>query len=177
VKRIERQDGLHIHIRLAQRADAEKIVSVINSAFRVVEEFFVDGDRIDLKSVLTSLDKGHFLLAESNDGLLGCVYVEQRGTDERRAYLGLLSVDPTRQKSGVGTLLMDAAEDYGRLLGCEFMDMNVVNLRRELPAFYQKRGYLITGTSPFPSDVETKVPCHFIEMSKPLAKGAEVSEN
>jgi GNAT superfamily N-acetyltransferase len=176
VKRIGRPNELHIQIRLAQAEDAEKIVSVINSAFRVAEGFFVDGNRIDLKSVLTSLEKGNFLLAETDDGLLGCVYVEQRPTAERRAYFGLLSVDPTRQKSGVGTLLMDAAEDYGRRLGCEFMDIRVVNLRRELPAFYEKHGYRITGTSPFPAEVETKIPCHFIEMSKPLAKAAEVLE-
>ena len=170
MKTIERTDTLQIRIRVAAIEDAEKIVSVINSAFRVAEGFFVDGNRINLESVLTSLDKGIFLLAESDQVLLGCVYVEQRGTAQRRAYLGLLSVDPTHQRSGVGTLLMDAAEDHCRRQGCEFMDIYVVNLRRELPAFYHNRGYRITGTSPFPADVETKIPCHFIEMSKPLAK-------
>jgi hypothetical protein len=48
------------------------------------------------------------------------------------------------------------------------MDINVVNLRLDLAGFYQKRSYVETGTSPFPADVETKLPCHFIEMSKPL---------
>ena len=173
MKRIERSNELPVRIRVASADDAQRIVSVINSAFRVAEGFFVDGDRIDLHNVLTSLDRGSFLLAESDIGLLGCVYIEQRG---RRAYLGLLSVDPTRQKSGVGTLLMDEAEDHCRQLGCEFMDIKVVDLRRELPAFYQKRGYRITGTSPFPADVETKVPCHFLEMSKLLGNATELSE-
>jgi hypothetical protein len=64
---------------------------------------------------------------------------------------------------------MDAAEDYCRGLGCLFMDINVVNIRKELPGFYQKRGYVETGTtSGFPDHVKTKIPCHFIEMSKPL---------
>ena len=173
MERIERSHPWQVRIRVASVEDAEKIVSLINSAFRVAEGFFVDRDRIDLKSVLTSLDKGNFMLAERDDFLMGCVYFEQRGTDPMRAYLGLLSVDPTHQRAGVGTLLMDAAENHCRRLGCEFMDINVVNLRLELPSFYQKRGYRITGTSSFPADVKTKIPCHFIEMSKPLGETAE----
>jgi hypothetical protein len=49
------------------------------------------------------------------------------------------------------------------------MDMRIVNLRQELPAYYAKLGYSETGTTPFPPDVETKLPCHFIEMTKALA--------
>jgi hypothetical protein len=48
------------------------------------------------------------------------------------------------------------------------MDILIVSLRDELPGFYQKRGYVQNGTSAFPADVETKIPCHFINMSKPL---------
>jgi len=48
------------------------------------------------------------------------------------------------------------------------MDLRIVNLREELPAFYRKLGYMETGTEPFPSDLDTKLPCHFVNMSKPL---------
>jgi hypothetical protein len=48
------------------------------------------------------------------------------------------------------------------------MDIKVVNLREDLPRFYARRGYVETGTSPFPAEIETKLACHFIEMSKPL---------
>ncbi len=43
-----------------------------------------------------------------------------------------------------------------------------MNLREELPAYYTKLGYAETGASPFPAEVQTKLPCHFIEMSKIL---------
>jgi len=36
-----------------------------------------------------------------------------------------------------------------------------------LPPFYRKRGYVENGTTPF-HDAETKIPCHFINMAKPL---------
>ena len=152
-------------IRIASSADAEQITAVINAAFRIAEEFFVDGNRITLDEVHQFLDKGAFLVAEDAHGLSGCVYVEPRG---ERAYLGLLSVDPSRQQSGLGSRLMTAGEEYCRTRGARFMDILIVNLRAELPAFYARRGYVENGTTPFPPDVPTKQPCHFVNMAKPL---------
>ena len=152
-------------IRVANSSDAEKITAVINAAFRIAEGFFVDGNRITLAEVRQSLTTGVFLVAEDADGIAGCVYLEPRG---ERAYLGLLSVDPSRQQSGLGSRLMTAGEEYCRARGARFMDIYIVNLRTELPAFYEHRGYVQNGTTPFPADVPTKQPCHFINMSKPL---------
>src|SRR5262249_732864 len=141
------------------------IVALINAAFRIAESFFIDGDRITLKEVLENLESGEFLLAEGNNRLIACVYLEPRG---ERTYLGLLSVDPALQKAGVGSLLMTAAEDRWRRRNAKFIDILTVSLREELPAFYRKRGYVETGTSPFPADVKTKLPVHFVHMSKRL---------
>jgi|SRR6185369_7239945 len=154
-----------ISIRTAAPADAAKITDVINAAFRVAEEFFIDGLRIGQAEVEQLLGKGAFLLAETGDKLSGSVYVEMRGA---RSYLGLLSVDPASQKSGLGSLLMNEAENYCRQRGSRFMDIYIVNLRQELPPYYRRRGYVENGTTPFPADVPVKIPCHFINMAKPL---------
>jgi predicted N-acetyltransferase YhbS len=154
-----------ISIRTAAPADAAKITDVINAAFRVAEEFFIDGLRIGQAEVEQLLGKGAFLLAETGDRLSGSVYVEMRG---ERSYLGLLSVDPASQKSGLGSLLMNEAENYCRQRGSRFMDIYIVNLRQELPPYYRRRGYVENGTTPFPADVPVKIPCHFINMAKPL---------
>lgn len=174
-------------IRRATDADAPALTALINLAFQV-ERFFLDGDRLDLAEVLDRLRKGFFLIEEvaqasrpalnspvsprgdsPRDGQIGpiatCVYVELRA---HRAYLGLLSVDPMLQGAGIGKRLVAAAEDFARAAGCSHMDLNVVNLREELPPFYRKLGYSESGTSPFPADVYTKLPCHFIQMSKAL---------
>jgi GNAT superfamily N-acetyltransferase len=156
-----------MQVRLAAVSEAPALVSLINGAFRV-EKFFIDTDRIDLAQVEAFFRAGCFLVVEDgvDDGALAaCVYVEQRGP---RGYFGLLSVDPARQKGGFGKLLVDAAEQHCRSLGCSAMDLQIVNLRRELPAFYQRLGYAESGTAPFPPDVATKLPCHFVRMSKPL---------
>jgi predicted N-acetyltransferase YhbS len=154
-----------VPIRVATAADTAQITEVINAAFRIVEGFFIASERITEAEVAESLGKGDFLLAEIDEKLNGCVYVEMRGT---RSYLGLLSVDPACQQSGLGSLLMQEAEQYCRERGSQFMDILIVHVREELPSYYRKRGYTENGTSPFPAEVETRVPVHFINMSKPL---------
>jgi GNAT superfamily N-acetyltransferase len=140
-------------------------MAVINSAFRIAEEFFCGEDRITLEEVERLFTTGTFLVAEVDRVLGGCVYVELRG---ERSYLGLLSVDPSQQQTGLGSRLMEAGEKHCRDNGSRFMDIWIVNLRLELTPFYQRRGYVETGTLPFPPDVATKLPCHFITMAKPL---------
>jgi N-acetylglutamate synthase-like GNAT family acetyltransferase len=164
----------HFQVRIAEAAEAREIALLINVAFRPAEGFFVEGDRIQVAEVIDFLSKGKFLLAEEEGSLIGCVYVEPRG---ERAYLGLLSVDPTRQQSGVGSLLMDAAEQYCSSVACRHMDIKMVNLRKELAGYYQKRGYVETGTSDFPPHIATREPCYFIDMSKPLRATEEVEPN
>lgn len=152
-------------MRVAAPSEAESISALINRAFRRAESFLIDGDRIDLQTVQSLLKKGTFLLAEDHAILAGCVYVELRGD---RAYVGLLSVDPAHQKAGLGSRLMSAAEDFCTKSGCRFVDLQIVNVRQELPSFYHHRGYIETGTAPFVPGLTPKVPCHFVKMSKEL---------
>jgi len=154
-----------MRIRVANTDDAAAIIAVINSAFRKAEAFLIDRNRVDSDLVHSLLEKGKFLVADGEATLAGCVYLELRGD---RAYLGLLSVHPQRQNAGLGSRLMEEAERYSAGAGCKFMDLQIVNLRRELPSFYRHRGYIETGTAPFPPEVESKVPCHFVKMSKQL---------
>jgi len=152
-------------LRIGQPGDVEGIVRLINKAFQV-ERFFLDQDRIASDEVRTRMNTGRFILAEEEQSLAGCVYVEPRG---ERAYLGLLAVDPSRQRSGLGRQLMSAAEDHARVAGCRFMDLLIVNLRLELPEYYRRLGYLEQGTAPFPEEAHPKLPCHFLKMHKALA--------
>lgn len=153
-----------LNFRAASLLDTEALVRLINAAFRV-ELPFIDGDRIDAEGVRSYMAKGRFLVAEDTAGLAGCVYVQLHGD---RGYLGLLGVDPTRQGTGLGRELMDAAERHFREAGCRAIDLRIVSARTPLPAFYRHLGYLETGTAPFAPDVPVKVPCHYILMSKAI---------
>ena|SRR5687767_7181761 len=154
-----------VRVRPAEPSDAKQIMALINSAFRIAEDFFYNEDRITFEEVERLFTTGTFLIAEADRVLRGCVYVELRG---ERSYLGLLSVDPSQQQTGLGSLLMTAGENHCRKLGSRAMDIYIINLRTELPPFYQRRGYVETGTLPLPPEIETTQPCHFITMAKDL---------
>ena len=154
---------------LAAADDIPGLVRVINAAY-VVEKFFVSGDRTDEESARRLMTKGAFVVTRDEGGLTGCVYVELRGA---RGYFGMLAVEPSRQRTGLGRRLVDDAEQYARDHGCEVMDIRVVNLRAELLPFYRKLGYVERGTEQV-DDPRAIQPFHFILMSK-SSPGSPVS--
>ncbi|MGA8538615.1 MAG: GNAT family N-acetyltransferase [Terriglobales bacterium] len=151
-------------IRTAEPADAVAIARLVNDAFRS-ERFFIDADRTDPEKVGALFQKGKFLMLFEDGVLTGCVYTEMRGD---RGYFGLLAVEPRRQRSGIGARMIAAAEQHCKSAGCRFMDLTFVNVRQELPAYYQRFGYVENGTLPFPADQTAKIPVHLVRMSKPL---------
>jgi ribosomal protein S18 acetylase RimI-like enzyme len=151
-------------MRLASSDDIPGLVRLINVAF-VVEQFVFDGDRINTEETQAFMETGKFLIAEDSTGFVGCVYLEVR---KGRGYLGLLAVDPQRQGTGLGRQLVAAAEDYFRVAGCCAVDLRVISQRTPLPPFYRRLGYAEIGTAPFSPSLQTKVPGHYIIMSKSL---------
>jgi N-acetylglutamate synthase-like GNAT family acetyltransferase len=154
-----------ISIRTAKESDADAIARLVNTAF-LVEQFFIERDRTNSETVRSLLKKGNFLLAEDAPDLIGCIYVELRG---ERGYFGMLSIDPSRQGMGVGHQLVNAVEKYFRDAGCKFSDMKIVNVRTELHTLYHRWGYVDTGTGIYDDPTPTKIPVHFVTMSKPLS--------
>jgi len=89
------------------------------------------------------------LWRQPDDALLGCVWM--RPEHEGVWYLGLLAVDPSEQKAGLGRKLLQSAEEWAQQRGANEIRMTVVHLRAALIEWYQRRGYVLTGeTKPFP---------------------------
>jgi GNAT superfamily N-acetyltransferase len=151
--------------REANSADVSNLAALINAAFAIEEEF-IGGPRTNDDGVRAYMQRGKFLVAEENELLVGCVYLEIRGD---RGYLGLLSVDPLRQKTGLGRVLVAEAESFFRRANCHAVDLRMVSARTELPPFYRHLGYVESGTESFTPDTPSKAPCHFVVMSKSLA--------
>jgi GNAT superfamily N-acetyltransferase len=152
-------------LRRACHLDAQEIVSLVNRAFEI-EHFFRDGDRVDLEEARTLLNKGTFLLFSDTLGLAGCVYVQIRG---QRGYVGLLSVDPARQRFGIGSRLMEYAEEFCRSAGCGALDLRIISVRAELLSYYQKLGFIEAGAEAAPMVKTRSQRVHFILMSKKIA--------
>jgi GNAT superfamily N-acetyltransferase len=159
-------------IREADAGDVDALVRLINAAFEV-ERFFKVGDRTSEPEVRALMTKGTMLIAGDRaaaeaanaDAPAGSVFVEIRGD---HVYIGMVSVDPRRQRTGIGHALMAAAEDYGRARGSVAADITVVNLRTDLLPFYHRLGYVETGTAPFPPGQRASRECHLLTLSKRL---------
>ena len=157
--------------RLATIDDIPALARVINRAY-VVEAHLFHGDRTDEAEVCERLERPNacFLVIDAPDGargdgaLAGAVFVEVRGD---RSYFGMLSVDPDWQGRGLARELIAAAEAHAAAAQCGFMDIDVVDLRTELPAFYTIFGYVACGSTPYASDA-AKVPVRMVRMTKAL---------
>jgi GNAT superfamily N-acetyltransferase len=145
---------------VAGAADIEAIVQLVNGAYRgdssrrgwTTEADLLGGQRTDAGKIgeMIAASGSAVLLLHDPSGLCACVHLERRPAAV--CYLGMLTVRPDLQGGGVGRHLLGAAESYARqFLGAHFMEMTVIDVRRELIAWYERRGYASTGeTRPFP---------------------------
>jgi GNAT superfamily N-acetyltransferase len=146
----------------AVEGDYAAIVDLVNQAFRGtgpsaswnVETHFVEGQRLNeslLREDLAAKPEAHLLTyRDETDGpLLGTVLLDPK--KDGIWYLGLLAVRPDLQKRKLGRALLAAAEDFAKERGGRRIQMTVVNVRDTLIAWYERRGYTLTGeTRPFP---------------------------
>ena len=148
-----------LHFRAATPADLDAIVALVTSAYRgdssragwTTEADFLDGNRIDAEVLRADIERpgSRVLLAERDGALLACAHVSE---DDGAGYFGMFSVRPGLQGGGIGKQVLAECEriarDDWRLPA---MRMTVIDIRDELIAFYERRGYRRTGIlKPFP---------------------------
>ena len=152
--------------RVATPDEAPALARLINDAF-IVEAFFKIGDRTSAEEIRQLMQAGgEFLVLEGAPAaLFACVYLKVAG---ERAYFGMLSIDPARQRQGLGRQIIGAVEARARERGCRIMDIHIVNLREDLLPYYRGLGYEESGTLPFSEPQRASRPCSFVIMSKAL---------
>jgi ribosomal protein S18 acetylase RimI-like enzyme len=155
-----------LRIRLAIADDRPRLIPMVNAAYSI--EKFLGGTRTDETRLAAMMEKGSILMAEEDSGRpVATIYVELRGN---RGYMGLLAVDPERQRLGLGGRMMEEGEAWLRSHGCEAVDIIVLSPRTELLPVYRKFGFVEVRTEAFqPSrPLEAGFECHGIVMSKKL---------
>jgi GNAT superfamily N-acetyltransferase len=145
--------------RAATVADAPALAALVNSAYRgessragwTTEADLLDGVRIDVERVTGQIvTPGSVILLHAQDHApVACVHLERTGED---CYLGLLTVRPAMQGTGLGRRLLEAAERWAmEHWSSRSMHLTVIVQRLELIAWYERRGYVRTGErKPFP---------------------------
>ncbi len=168
---------------LPRESDVPAIVDLVNRAYRgwgalrswTVEDFITE-PRVDEAEIRQDLADASVRLRIVRDEASGAPVATVRLQDEGAGLwqLGMLSVDPGRQKDGLGQRIMAAAEDVARREGAQRMRLYVVHRRPELLSWYGRRGYEPTGeTRPFPGQggvaaVDPRNDLHFLLLEKSL---------
>ncbi|KAG5997460.1 hypothetical protein E4U52_004148 [Claviceps spartinae] len=154
--------------RKAIPSDAAAVQKLVKSAYRgessrtgwTTEADLVADERIDEAGVVAKIKgPGLVLVAHEHDhthtsdddpALVGCCEIEAR--EDGIGYFGLFAVDPKRQAGGLGKKILAQAESMAREeLGVRTMEMFVIWTRKELIAWYVRRGYVLTErTALFP---------------------------
>jgi GNAT superfamily N-acetyltransferase len=156
-----------VRIREARLDDTAAVEALVNAAFVVEKGRFKEIDRLSREETLEHFASGKFLLAEDESGvLLACVYVARK---DDVGYFGMLSVDPARQRSGLGRRMAAEAEQWCRQCGCSVMELDVVDLRTELRPIYERMGYRAVGLRPPPKPERFTKPVQFLRMRKSLS--------
>jgi len=170
---------------LATPAELPTIAALVNGAYRATgpdqgwtsEADYIDGERTDAATLardLAAQPAARLLVWRDEPGapILGCVWLEPAGGDAW--YLGMLTVRPDLQARQLGRALLAAAEDAAAGKGARRIRMTVVNVRDTLIAWYERRGYVLTGELlPFPYDdpifgAPRRPDLAFVVLEKPL---------
>ena len=150
--------------RAATHADTPTLVALVESAYRgeaskqgwTTEADLLDGRRTGADDIDACIARpeSRIVIAEQTaaDGvpeLLACAHV---AVEDGAGYFGMFSVRPNLQGTGIGKAVLTEAE---RIVRDEWkvptMRMTVIDVRDELIAFYERRGYRRTGVKkPFP---------------------------
>ena len=145
--------------RHADITDSTQIAMLVNSAYRgessragwTTEAALLDGVRTqtDDISALIKTPNSLILLGLVGGEIIASMHL-QRVSDA--AFLGMFAVKPTGQATGVGKAMMTQAESVvQQQWHAKKILMDVISVRHELIAFYERRGYVCTGKiSDFP---------------------------
>lgn len=167
-------------ITKATLQDIPALNILINSAYRgetskkgwTTEAHLLEGKRTTEEELTEMIQdpKNTFLKYTENDQIIGSVLLIEK---EHQLYLGMLTVSPELQNSGIGKKLLAEGEKHAKTLGLSSIIMTVVSVRAELIAWYKRHGYVDTGArEPFPSsDIHINVsdkPLEFIFLEKKI---------
>ncbi|CAM3993132.1 GNAT family N-acetyltransferase [Flavobacterium weaverense] len=169
-------------ITTAVLEDALELNNLINSAYRgesskkgwTTEANLLEGLRTTEQELteIIAHPQNKILKFTENSKIIGCVLLVQK---EKQLYLGMLTVSPELQNSGVGKKMLQQAEIYAAVLDLPKIIMTVISVREELILWYKRNGYEDTGLrEPFPaSDVHIPISdtqLEFIVLEKEIFK-------
>ncbi len=119
---------------------------------RLSDELGYPGNPVSMEARVRKVTarKHHLLLVAQNDHGEVCGWLHAFGADYIesgfRVEIGGLVVSKAAQRSGIGSRLVGAAEQWAKSIGAEFVSVRSNINRKESHPFYRKLGYELKKT-------------------------------
>jgi ribosomal protein S18 acetylase RimI-like enzyme len=123
-------------LRPYRPADRKEVVSLWSGS-GLVRPWNDPSSDLDRK---VAWDAAHLLVLADGGQLIGSVMI---GYEGHRGWINYLAVRPDRRGQGLGRLLMDAAEQRLRALGCPKVNLQVRSSNQPAVEFYRRIGYTV----------------------------------
>ena len=171
-----------LKFRKAELNDVEQLLHLINQAYRqdtarswTNEAKLVSGSRIDEQQLQQALadQNFHLYVAEIDNDLSTLSIVACIGLtfNHNEVEIGTFCVDPIFQNTGIGKTILSFAEAQALLIqpNLDVYVMFVLDIRTELLAYYQRRGYRLTEQKiSYPLEANVGQPLKQIELQQML---------
>ena len=155
---------MKLTLQEARKEHIDEICNLVNLAYRgesgwTKETDLVSGDRSSTTEIqdYISNHNTHLLVAIEKGEIVSCICIEE---NEGSAYIGLFAVHPKMQGYGLGKIILSQAENYASTkLNVRKYVMVVVSQRKELIAYYERRGYSRVGNiQQYPTHLNVGIP-------------------
>jgi GNAT superfamily N-acetyltransferase len=175
-----------MNLCLATAKDCSSIAKLVNSAYRgdtsklgwTTEADLLGGQRTDEADLMNWIQSQNqvLLFLPHAEGPKGCVKLNRDPDNLNKAHLGMLTIQPSTQNKGLGRQTLQEAEVWAQEnWNINSIEITVIQLREELIAWYERRGFRLTGAiRPFPYGqpafgLPKREDLHFVVMEKLLA--------
>ena len=161
-------------IRLAQKSDLDRVLQITRLCAREMESrkvFQWNQHYPDRQSFVNDIKNSELYVYCTKDMIIGCVSicslmdevyskVAWKTNGKNSVYVHRLAVDPKHQQQGIGSKLMDFAENESKLNGIESMRLDTFSQNKVNQNFYEQRGYVKLEDIYFPLQSEHPFHCY-----------------
>lgn len=138
-----------VRIRMAARADARHVASVLRESFDEYKALYTPGGFAattpDSDSILARMREGAVWIALLGDSVVGTASVVDRGED---LYVRGMAVLPSGRGLGIGRLLLKHIEDYARARGHRRMILSTTPFLHRAIRLYEDMGFMRSEEGP-----------------------------
>ncbi|MGH9378838.1 MAG: GNAT family N-acetyltransferase [Terriglobia bacterium] len=125
-------------LRDYRSADLETLHAIDTTCFPPGVSYTLE----DLKAFITHRKSKTWVAGE---GVKIAGFLVAHETPAAEVHIVTIDVTAEARRRGVGTLLIDAAEEWARARDCKYVSLETAEDNRAAQAFYQRRGYEKTG--------------------------------